>query len=66
MAGAEGIEPSARSFGVEVEKVLPRNTFRLFQPLAGFHRFVSLHSDAFLMLFAYKMCLYRPGYLVHK
>ena len=50
MAGAEGIEPSARGFGVDVGKVLHRNTYRPFQPLAGFRRFVSRHSDAFLML----------------
>ena len=50
MAGAEGIEPSARGFGVDVGKALQRSAIRPFQPLAGFRRFTSLHSDAFLML----------------
>ena len=50
MAGAEGIEPSARGFGVDVEKALHRSAFRSFQPLADFRRFVSLPFDAFLML----------------
>ena len=50
MAGAEGIEPSARGFGVDVEKVLPRSAFRQFQPLTSFRRFVLLRFDAFLML----------------
>ena len=56
MAGAEGIEPSARGFGVDVEKVLHRSAFHLFQPLASFRRFTPLHFDAFLMLFAYEIC----------
>ena len=50
MAGAEGIEPSARGFGVDVGKGLPRNAFRPFQPFADFCRFAPLRSDAFLML----------------
>ena len=50
MAGAEGIEPSARGFGVNVGKSLHRNAFRLFQPLADLRRFAPLRSDAFLML----------------
>ena len=57
MAGAEGIEPSARGFGVDVEKVLHCNAFRLFQPLAGFHQFIFLRFDAFLMLSAYEIRL---------
>ena len=52
MAGAEGIEPSARGFGVDVEKVLCCNAFRTFQPLASLRLFASLPFDAFLMLFA--------------
>ena len=66
MAGAEGIEPSARGFGVDVEKVLPRIIFRPFQPLASFRRFISLRSDAFLMLFAYEIRLPTRIYWGHK
>lgn len=51
MAGAEGIEPSACGFGVDVEKNLYRNAFRLFQPFDGFRRFAPLYFDAVLMLF---------------
>ena len=54
MAGAEGIEPSARGFGVDVEKLLHRYTSRPFQPLADFYWFALLRFDAFLMLFAYE------------
>ena len=61
MAGAEGIEPSARGFGVDVEKVLHRSAFRTFQPLASFRLFAFLPFDAFLMLFAYEMCYHHLG-----
>ena len=64
MAGAEGIEPSARGFGGDVEKVFPRNAFRLFQPLADFRRSASLPFDAFLMLSAYEIRL--PTRIVHR
>ena len=57
MAGAEGIEPSARGFGVDVGKNLHHNAFRLFQPLADFRQFAPLRFDAFLMLFAYELRL---------
>ena len=50
LAGAEGFEPSARGFGVDVEAVVHLNAFRLFQPLAGFRRFPPLRFDALLML----------------
>ena len=46
MAGAEGIEPLARGFGVDVEKDLHRNAFRSFQPLADFRQFALLRFDA--------------------
>lgn len=53
MAGAEGIEPSARGFGVDMGKALRRNAFRLFQPIADFPLFLFSAFDAFLMLYAY-------------
>ena len=50
MAWAEGIEPSARGFGVDMGKVLHGSTFRPFQPLAGFRQLAPVRFDAFLML----------------
>ena len=50
MAGAEGFEPSARGFGVDVGKPLRRNAFRLLQRLAGFPLVFLSAFDAFLML----------------
>ena len=35
LAGAEGLEPSARGFGVDVGKALRRKTSRSFQQFAG-------------------------------
>ena len=35
LAGAEGLEPSARGFGVDVRKSLCRKAFRSFQQFAG-------------------------------
>ena len=62
MAGAEGIEPSARGFGVDVGNTLHRKAFRTFQPLASFRLFASLPFDAFLMLFACETCF--PNWIV--
>ena len=50
LAGAEGLEPSARGFGVDVGKLLTRNASRSFRLVAGFCAFLSLLGDALLML----------------
>ena len=52
MAGAEGIEPSARSFGGDVGKRPGRGAVRPFQAVADFEQVVSRRGDAFLMLYA--------------
>ena len=52
LAGAEGLEPSARGFGADVGKLLARSASRSFQPLAGFGAFLCACFDALLMLCA--------------
>ena len=66
MAGAEGIEPSARGFGVDVGNILHRSAFRLFQTFSAFRQFALLRFDAFLMLFAYEIRLPTRIYWGHK
>ena len=51
LAGAEGLEPSARGFGVDVGKALARSASRSGQPLADFGAFLCAGFDALLMLF---------------
>ena len=50
LAGAEGIEPSARGFGVAVEVRTLYKTSLVSQALTNLEQFVLSISDAFLML----------------
>ena len=50
LAGAEGFEPPARSFGWLWISALYINFSLVSQTLASLHRFTFCHSDAFLML----------------
>ena len=62
LAGAEGLEPSARGFGVDAKKTLRRKTFRSFQRLTRFCGFAFSEGDTFLMLCA---LLSRPPHRIH-
>lgn len=50
MAGAEGIEPSARGFGGDVGKRPGRGAVRPFQAVTGFEQVVLQRGDALLVL----------------
>ena len=52
MAGAEGIEPSARGFGGDVGKRPGCGAVRPFQAVTGFKQVTLRRGDAILMLYA--------------